>query len=883
MLKGQGNFTGNREISFIINPLTINSTQLAFGNLQTEWIFNDTTIEPTFDLSYQGTNLVKDTDYTITYQNNKFAGTGRIGVKFKGNYDGNVAKTFNINPYELDVSCLAFEDTSLVYNSTEQKIEITLQSLGTLLANNPNFANLLYNTTDPSTIRYAISYSYSNTTINAGTYTAYASFGVVNAGADYAYYLESIKLMNGETPVENYDNAISKQFTIAPFVITSENTTHQFKNETYRTNNSATYNSETFDLTTQLVVDLGTGNSETFDVYQYPNKNAGTYTLEPKFTASNNNYVFERETCGLNNLTFTINKIDLTLANLETYIDMPTITCIEGDGANKYKLSEFTSKLAQQNTSENAELYITNYNSQENKFEIELIADNYNLTDELWITPTAKNLIELGIINSVKMGTIGSTETTDVTNTFFTSNLLEVGKYFEFYYTDEYLNSSNNYNCYPSGATVIYEEETFVGYKVSVTEERQTIKFVITKASNDEHIIDVSYYVTAPEKLINDSYLNNVYVLTYNNSSFYTLYEVTSGEKYGVDYTLDEFKYGANNIINIIVDATENTVSYLCSKSLEEMGIALGSLDANDKNTLKNNTIDIANFKQDVVYLIYYSQTTDLGSQKSILFNFVTTTGIETIYDNQHVDTDYKHTVNGEFVYVDKDYEGIHCIPTASNMQVWDKTNEQYVDGDIYISPKGKLVISATELTEIDTATDVESGINVFVLPVRYVYTFAGDTYDVESKLTIYRESFIYKYHGADNYDNGFTHNNTLYDLTYQNYGFALTINSYTNDGYDLAENDYGILSLNVMKNETELATLAEIQALNLTEAFSLTYTNDGITYNSASLETYEIDGETRLYLVINYDLIVTDGAETPQTILERTGCERLIQLNYAA
>ena len=370
----------------------------------------------------------------------------------------------------------------------------------------------------------------------------------------------------------------------------------------------------------------------------------------------------------------------------------------------------------------------------------------------------------------------------------------------------------------------------------------------------------------------------------YENRHFdyYSLYEVVSGEKYDVDYMIDDFEYGITNVINIIIGSTDRTISYLCSKSLEEMEIELGALSGEDYETLENNSIDINNYNQDVVYLIYFSSLTQNGGQKTMIFDFTTDDGIETIYNNDQI-KNYKDNINGVFIYVDKDYEGIHCIPTESNMQVWDKTNEQYVNGDIYISPKGKLVISATELTEIDTATDVESGINVFVLPVRYVYTFAGHTYYVESKLTIYRESFMYKYYGVDNYNNGFTHNNTLYDLTYLDYGFALTINSYTNDGYDLAENDYGILSLNVMKNETELATLAEIQALDLTEAFSLAYTEDGITYNSASLETYEIDGETRLYLVINYDLIVTDGAETPQTILERTGCERLIQLNYAA
>ncbi|MBR2467520.1 MAG: hypothetical protein IKB42_00540 [Clostridia bacterium] len=907
VIKGQGNFTGSKTITFAINPLELWSGQTEFSNLQEQWTFNGCEIEPTFDLSYEGVALVEDSDYTVYYDYNVFAGTGRINIIYQGNYTGREVKTFVIKPYVLDISCLSFEDEPLTYNTKAQGIEISQESLGTLIGGmNSNIIKLFHNPADETTIRYAITYRYTDgdelaeIPIDAGDYKAYASFGVVNDTANEYWYFNSIQLMNGSIPVETPYDVISKSFTIAPFEINSTNTIHQFENVDYRTNSSVTYKGDYFDdISTQLVIDFGSGTTATFEVNQWGVCNVGEYILEPDFDSEDTNYTFSKDTCGLENLTFTINKLELTAGNFETYAEIPTITCIEGDGANKYKISAFTSKLEGTYASENAELFIVDYNAKENKFAVKLIAENYNMTETLWITPVVANVIDLGIFSSIKMGTTGSSDTTDVTDTFFTENLLAAGKYFEFYFTEEVLNDESIYGCYRKDKNTtneaIKEGNTVIGHRVHLNGADSAIGFEIYENGyyNTIIILTKTYYVTPPAKLISDdNYLKNIYVLAYNKSTqatydnrhfdYYSLYEVVSGEKYDVDYVIDDFEYGITNVINIIVDATENTVSYLCSKSLEEMGIALGSLDTNDKNTLKNNTIDIANFKQDVVYLIYYSQTTDLGSQKSMLFDFTTDDGIETIYDNDQI-KNYKDNINGVFIYVDKDYEGIHCIPTESNMQVWDKTNEQYVDGDIYISPKGKLVISATELTEIDTATDVESGINVFVLPVRYVYTFAGHTYYVESKLTIYRESFIYKYYGEDNYNNGFKHNNTLYDLTYQYYGFALTINSYTNDGSDLAENDYGILSLTVMKNETELATLAEIQALDLTEAFSLDYTEDGITYNSASLETYEIDGETRLYLVINYDLIVTDGAETPQTILERTGCERLIQLNYAA
>ena len=562
LLKGKGNFCGSRIVHFKVNPLELWSGMTEFSNLQEQWTFTGNEIKPTFDLSYEGVALVENTDYKVSYNYNKFAGTGVISIRYQGNYDGREDKQFVINPYVLDISCLSFEDDSLTFNTKDQKIEISQESLGTLISGmNSDIIKLFHNPADETTIRYAITYRYTTgeyeseiTPLDAGDYKAYASFEVVNDTNNEYWYFNSIKLMNGSTPVEMTNDVISKSFTIAPFEINSTNTIHQFENVEYRTNSSVTYKGDYFnDIHTQLVIDFGRGTTATFKVNQWGKCNVGDYSLAPNFDSTNTNYTFSKDTWGLEDLTFTINKLDLTSDNFETYVEMPKITCIEGDSANKYKISAFTSKLEGDYASDNAELIIVDYNAKQNKFEVQLVADNYNMTESIWIAPEVTNVVDLGIFALIKMGTTSSSETTtDVTDTFFTTNLLEVGKYFEFYFTEEFLNDESIYGCYREDKNVTYEAikdgNTIIGYRLHLLGADSAIGFEIYENGyNTISIITKTYYVTPPAKLINDDYLNNVYVLAYNKSTqstydnkhfnYYTLYQVESGEKYGVDYT----------------------------------------------------------------------------------------------------------------------------------------------------------------------------------------------------------------------------------------------------------------------------------------------------------------------------------------------------------
>ena len=94
-ITGKGNYNGTVIKTFKITNKAISSTNITgivnktyTGKNQTQNII----------IKYGNITLKNGTDYTITYKNNKNVGTATITITGKGNYNGKVNKTFNINP-----------------------------------------------------------------------------------------------------------------------------------------------------------------------------------------------------------------------------------------------------------------------------------------------------------------------------------------------------------------------------------------------------------------------------------------------------------------------------------------------------------------------------------------------------------------------------------------------------------------------------------------------------------------------------------------------------------------------------------------------------------------------------------------------------------------
>lgn len=83
----------------LFNSLTTNTISLLDDDVviqTTSYQYSGSAKKPAVSVSHDGTTLTKDIDYTVTYQNNVNAGTGRVIVEGLGKYVGSITKSFSI-------------------------------------------------------------------------------------------------------------------------------------------------------------------------------------------------------------------------------------------------------------------------------------------------------------------------------------------------------------------------------------------------------------------------------------------------------------------------------------------------------------------------------------------------------------------------------------------------------------------------------------------------------------------------------------------------------------------------------------------------------------------------------------------------------------------
>ena len=86
---------GTITISGGVDVLTDSNT--IFEDLEASYVYDDgKAIEPSFTVKYGDKTLTKDTDYTVSYENNTDVGTATVTVTGTGSYQGSASTTFEI-------------------------------------------------------------------------------------------------------------------------------------------------------------------------------------------------------------------------------------------------------------------------------------------------------------------------------------------------------------------------------------------------------------------------------------------------------------------------------------------------------------------------------------------------------------------------------------------------------------------------------------------------------------------------------------------------------------------------------------------------------------------------------------------------------------------
>ncbi|MBQ6845240.1 MAG: leucine-rich repeat protein [Agathobacter sp.] len=89
-----GNITVFAKWSKDVVSISISKAKVTLS--KTSYKYDGKEKRPTVKIVLDGKTLVKDTDYTVSYKNNKNIGKATVTVKGKGNYTGTISKTFTI-------------------------------------------------------------------------------------------------------------------------------------------------------------------------------------------------------------------------------------------------------------------------------------------------------------------------------------------------------------------------------------------------------------------------------------------------------------------------------------------------------------------------------------------------------------------------------------------------------------------------------------------------------------------------------------------------------------------------------------------------------------------------------------------------------------------
>lgn len=95
IIAGVGNYTGTVVKYFTINPTTIVGAKVSGLSIQA-YTGQEIKPEPQITIGLDKRVLTKNKDYSLAYSNNTKTGTATVTIKGKGNYKGNISKTFKI-------------------------------------------------------------------------------------------------------------------------------------------------------------------------------------------------------------------------------------------------------------------------------------------------------------------------------------------------------------------------------------------------------------------------------------------------------------------------------------------------------------------------------------------------------------------------------------------------------------------------------------------------------------------------------------------------------------------------------------------------------------------------------------------------------------------
>lgn len=140
IVRGKGNFAGERSASFTIAPASMTSVK---ADKVADQVYSGAPLEPNLPFFFNGSYLVKGDDYDIVAcDGNIDVGTATVTVRGKGNFAGERAISFAI--LSADISSVEYAAPSRVYTGAAQEPEPKLTCNGTALVKGDDYDVVRY-------------------------------------------------------------------------------------------------------------------------------------------------------------------------------------------------------------------------------------------------------------------------------------------------------------------------------------------------------------------------------------------------------------------------------------------------------------------------------------------------------------------------------------------------------------------------------------------------------------------------------------------------------------------------------------------------------------------------------------------------------------------
>ena len=138
IITGMGYYTGRATANFTITKADVSKAAVSLE--KTSYTYDGSAKTPAVTVNLNGKTLVRNTDYTVSYNNNTAVGTANVSISGMGNYTGRATANFTITKADISKAAVSLEETSYTYDGSAKTPAVTVTLNGKTLALNTDYS-----------------------------------------------------------------------------------------------------------------------------------------------------------------------------------------------------------------------------------------------------------------------------------------------------------------------------------------------------------------------------------------------------------------------------------------------------------------------------------------------------------------------------------------------------------------------------------------------------------------------------------------------------------------------------------------------------------------------------------------------------------------------